>query len=436
MKSFLFLTTISAVILHFNAFVFDTSIENKCVNNASSESINEDKKCLDCHSGIIQKKQVHYPASESCEDCHLKNDEPHPSEGVKGFSLAEEGSKLCLMCHDNVNTKKNIHYPIEDGNCIDCHSPHSSDNSFLLNDAPTSNICFTCHDKEITENSKAHAPYSQGDCSACHDPHQSNFKVFLKKETTELCVSCHKGVQEEMKKENIHPPAEDCLNCHKAHVSKNKYLLDEKVTDNCYSCHEQLNTKKYVHLPVKEGECSVCHSPHGSSEEKFLISKEADLCLDCHQETIWKVYKKKEQALENLNIHSAIELGGCSSCHDPHESDNHSLLTKNFPKGLYSSAQTDNFTMCFECHDSDMLKEDAKNITGFRNGDQNLHYLHINGEKGRNCNSCHDMHSSTNEHLILNKVLFGKWEMQMKYKPAENGGSCAPGCHGETIYVR
>ncbi|HAF30638.1 MAG TPA: hypothetical protein DCG75_16475 [Bacteroidales bacterium] len=436
MKSFIFFTTISVVILHLNTNIDDASIDNKYVNNETSERIAGDKKCIDCHSDIIEKKVVHFPASESCEDCHLKNEEPHPGSGVKGFSLAEEGAQLCYMCHDNFNTQKKIHYPVEDGNCVQCHSPHSSDNLFLLIETPSSGTCFTCHDKEEVENKKVHNPYEQGDCAVCHDPHQSNFNAFLKKETFELCVSCHDNVQDEMKKENVHAPADDCLNCHQAHVSEEKYLLEQKIADNCYSCHDQVNAKKYAHLPVQEGECNVCHSPHGSPFEQFLLSKEADLCLSCHQETIWKTYKKKEQAQNNLSIHAAIEMGACSSCHNPHSSDYHSLLTKNFPVGLYSTAEKENFEVCFDCHDSNMLTEDVKESTSFRNGDQNLHYLHINGEKGRNCNTCHDMHSSTNEHLILNKVMFGKWEMQMKYKPSENGGSCAPGCHGETIYVR
>lgn len=345
MKSFLFYTTISAVILHLNTNIVDASIDLKFVHNETSEGITVDKKCTGCHSDIIEKKLVHFPASESCEDCHLKNEETHPVNGVKGFSLAEEGAQLCYMCHDNLNTQKQVHYPVADGNCVQCHSPHSSDNLFLLKEAPTSTMCFTCHDKEITENKKVHLPYGQGDCAACHDPHQSNFNVFLKKESNDLCVSCH-------------------------------------------------------------------------------------------QKTIWKTYKEKEQAQNSLYIHAAIEMGGCSSCHNPHSSDRYSLLTKNFPIGLYSAAEKENFALCFGCHDSDMLNEDAKNITSFRNGDQNLHFLHINGEKGRNCNSCHDMHSSTNEHLILNKLMFGNWEMQMKYKPDENGGSCAPGCHGETKYFR
>jgi hypothetical protein len=46
------------------------------------------------------------------------------------------------------------------------------------------------------------------------------------------------------------------------------------------------------------------------------------------------------------------------------------------------------------------------------------------------------MHASTNQHLILDKVAFGEWEMEMNYTPLETGGSCLPGCHAEKKYTR
>ena len=408
-------------------------IKASFVNNKLAEN-----DCKECHSDIYNKKFMHAPASESCENCHISNRESHPSDAGNDFSLAEKGSELCLMCHD-VNSKKNIHYPITEENCNICHSPHSSDYSKLLIKYPTSGLCYTCHDAEETENKVVHYPYSEGDCSSCHDAHQSDYPSFMKERTNKLCIDCHSDVGEEMKKEFVHYPADDnCLTCHKPHVSKEKDLLDEKEADVCYTCHEALNTKKHVHEPVKEGECKLCHTPHGSNYEKFLIAKQEDLCIQCHQKTIWKEFKNKEQVEKNLNIHGAIEMGGCYACHKAHSTDINSLLTAKYPSGLYAPAIKENFAMCFECHDGDLITNSTNNkhVTGFRNGNQNLHFLHINGEKGRNCNNCHDTHSSINDHLILKNVMFGNWEMPLKYKSTENGGSCTPGCHGETIYVR
>ena len=84
-----------------------------------------------------------------------------------------------------------------------------------------------------------------------------------------------------------------------------------------------------------------------------------------------------------------------------------------------------------------MLDIDApKSLTNFRNGEKNLHYLHINGIKGRSCILCHDVHASNNEHLIADKVPFESWWMNLNYKTLENGGSCQPGCHKEKKYTR
>ena len=74
--------------------------------------------------------------------------------------------------------------------------------------------------------------------------------------------------------------------------------------------------------------------------------------------------------------------------------------------------------------------------TNFRNGDRNLHQLHINGNKGRNCRMCHNLHGSSQKFLIEEKVGFGNWEMKMNFVPEEQGGSCLPGCHGRLTYKR
>ena len=38
------------------------------------------------------------------------------------------------------------HEPIDDGSCTACHSPHSSDNALLLEEADLNELCGTCHD--------------------------------------------------------------------------------------------------------------------------------------------------------------------------------------------------------------------------------------------------------------------------------------------------
>ena len=75
---------------------------------------------------------------------------------------------------------------------------------------------------------------------------------------------------------------------------------------------------------------------------------------------------------------------------------------------------------------------------GFRDGDLNLHWVHVNREKGRTCRACHEVHASSNPFHIRDSVPFGrdKWELPINYEINDTGGSCAPGCHSAQIYSR
>jgi predicted CXXCH cytochrome family protein len=135
--------------------------------------------------------------------------------------------------------------------------------------------------------------------------------------------------------------------------------------------------------------------------------------------------------------HSAISLGGCASCHQAHGSDFRELLVDRFPEEDYLPAVTENFELCFLCHDTGIMdQEETESATGFRDGKKNLHWLHINGTKGRNCRMCHNMHGSLQPYLVEDRVRFGEWVMEMNFVPEEQGGSCLPGCHGKLAYSR
>ena len=105
--------------------------------------------------------------------------------------------------------------------------------------------------------------------------------------------------------------------------------------------------------------------------------------------------------------------------------------------GSYAKGIEENFTLCFDCHDTDLLNVEKTTVgTEFRSGDRNLHFVHINKEKGRNCTTCHDIHAANNTKLIATTVKFGRWDMPLNYLENENGGTCATGCHKERSYAR
>lgn len=263
------------------------------------------------------------------------------------------------------------------------------------------------------------------------------------------CTDCHSDLLES---KILHGPAtESCATCHavdiKEHTENGARGLNlvKNVPELCYTCHidvkKDIDTQPNVHLALKnENSCTTCHSPHSSDDKKLLLSQQKKLCLGCHNKDInaagVKTVNIKLLLANSKIIHPPVE-NGCVVCHQPHASSNNYLLISAFPKGNYVPAVRDTFSLCWECHDSDLLelaKTDA--ATNFRDGDRNLHFVHMNGKKSRNCIICHNVHASANEHLIEDKVKFGDWELPIKFIPSENGGSCFPGCHAQKAYTR
>lgn len=244
------------------------------------------------------------------------------------------------------------------------------------------------------------------------------------------CTDCHSDkVETEMKHEAVE---NGCDICHEstgeAHPEDGKkgFTLVDRAPDLCYYCHEEAERPSFGHQPVLSGECLSCHDVHGSSNPALLKQPDPDMCLSCHPIIQGQVM-----------LHSAIDNGGCMICHQPHGAKNRALLSESYPEDEYMNATTENFGLCFLCHEADLMNaERTEWATNFRNMDRNLHQLHINGVKGRNCKLCHNLHVSKQKYLIEESILFGSWEMQMNFSYDENGGSCLPGCHGKKTYVR
>ncbi|WP_289053998.1 cytochrome c3 family protein [Carboxylicivirga marina] len=407
--------------------------------------LKQEKKnlCFECHDDIKQQNDlavIHYPFDDDCGNCH----QPHASEHAA--LLTENVPALCLNCHD-FNSKSHRHYPAAEGECLTCHSPHASAHSSLLLEPKASNLCLTCHDQEIPESDMVHYPVKEGQCSSCHDPHESDHPFFIKKEKKQLCFTCHEDIKIQSETAYQHYPFEDdCANCHGTHHAPNNKLLIEENKALCYTCHDEMYSRvendKHVHWPVinKEG-CVACHSPHASDQPYFLIKDNKEVCLNCHNRTIKTDHNKVENIARKLKksktVHAALEMDGCVTCHDPHTAQTGQFVKDVFPESEYTPAVADSFALCFSCHDAALIENKiTSEATEFREGQVNLHYLHINDNKGRSCAICHDVHASNNEHLIADDFVFGQQVMAMRYQHDADGGSCYPGCHAKKDYDR
>jgi len=411
-------------------------------NPNPSVSQSDEIACTNCHDKIVAGLVLHYPVSEGCTNCHNEPEANHPENPQRKVTLADKTPDLCYVCHDTKNTHKYIHSPIESGECLNCHAVHSSNTASLLTEATIAAQCNLCHETGTSiDKPNKHAPISDGDCTVCHDPHESDNAQLIKSTKPGLCFDCHSDIGEMVIFPTVHAPfADDCSNCHSPHESLNPALLTEKTIDLCYTCHEPYENMKSSHEPVKNGDCVTCHSPHASKESKLLLNNSQTLCLNCHSKTITTdsvtIKNIGKQLSSSALIHGAVELDGCTTCHDAHGSNNQMLLKNTFPADTYVHVEAGSFALCFDCHDGQMLKEGiVPLLTNFRDGSRNLHCVHIHGAKGRNCTLCHEMHASNNKHLIAKTVIFGNWEMPLNYVASISGGSCETGCHSKKSYV-
>ena len=189
--------------------------------------------------------------------------------------------------------------------------------------------------------------------------------------------------------------------------------------------------------------CLNCHDAHMSNIAKNLLMPPMDLCLNCHDKEMEKFDGKimadmKNLLTENTDHHGPIKQKDCSGCHNPHGSENFSILRGAYPSEFYIPFRQQTYSLCFSCHEKTMVQNPRTNtLTDFRNGDTNLHYKHVNKpDKGRTCRACHETHASNYPKHIRDSVPFGNWNLPLNYEKTETGGSCMPGCHQLKEYDR
>ena len=265
--------------------------------------------CFNCHEEeIFTQKARHEPVAEGdCIACHR----PHSSPNESLLIASKDAGELCFECHEDRKeefTMENVHPPAEE-DCCNCHDPHSSKNEYQLVEAG-GKLCANCHEElnpEIFTAIKTakvqHPPVEQGKCPQCHRPHSSNFSSLLQKPMEKLCFSCHTDLGDIVNEsKNRHGPVKtgDCTACHNVHGSEFAKLLARyypmdfyseygaKYYDLCFGCHNKdiAKTKTtttltnfrdgnynlhYFHVNRKKGRtCTACHDPHASNQAKHI----------------------------------------------------------------------------------------------------------------------------------------------------------------------
>jgi predicted CXXCH cytochrome family protein len=362
--------------------------------------------------------------------------------------------KACVDCHKRVAVSSKVNCLLsKEDLCESCHQVPAKGGQTRLVDAAEP-LCFKCHKKDQFKGSSVHGPFAAGACLTCHDPHGGNIPGMLRITGPQMCLECHKDMSARFSTTRFRHKAAltGCTDCHSPHMSNQQYLLTSAVPDLCQKCHEKtvrdLQTAAVKHSPTTEAPaCMNCHDPHAAQESGLLLADGLDICLKCHDKTV----KDKRQAdnkqefagmkqllASNPYPHGPIQNRDCSGCHNPHGSNYYRQLTNQYPQGFYAPFFISNYDLCFRCHDAALAtQERTTSVTEFRDGDRNLHFVHVNKTShGRTCRSCHEVHASANPKQIAATVPFGKWELPVKFEQTENGGSCTPGCHALQKYSR
>jgi len=397
-----------------------------------------------CHVEFSKINAWHEPAEDDCGTCHELIDEKEHR-----FEFVDRLDVMCADCHDDKTSDAVVHGPVASGECTECHNPHGADTKAFLKFPSQDQLCYSCHDVQYKEKRYLHGPIGPGRCTTCHQPHSAAFRFLLPGPPQELCVDCHTDRQFGGEGMNLHTEVEDngCSGCHDTHASDFPFQLLEEPSELCAACHDDVvgNAKKanFPHKPIGEGaRCQNCHNPHGSPFEFNLDKDPLALCLGCHDKPILasngEDFNIAKTLKRNPNHHGPLQDGNCSGCHNPHGSPYYMLLINDFPKTFYIPFAEEAYALCFDCHDKELVRQkNTKVDTGFRDGDQNLHYLHVHMEKkGRTCRSCHRIHASNQIRHIREEVPFGKWSLPIGFSPQPDGGSCAPGCHKPKVYRR
>jgi predicted CXXCH cytochrome family protein len=400
----------------------------------------------ECHQDILNRPFMHGPTQRDCQACHVQGS---PTE--HRFFLITPKDELCQKCHA-LPARATVHHPVQAGACMDCHDPHGSAHKGVLIADPNRDLCGRCHGRELTTGKYVHGPVVLGACVVCHEPHTSAEPSLLRVSERDTCLMCHAEVTADRGPDwHTHGALDQgCVGCHDPHASDHRFQLHATAPDLCLKCHEQvvmqgLEAAPVVHGAVmQEGGCVICHEPHGSTLPNLRKQSETEMCLACHDQPM---QSSGGQPLANMATvlatnhqhHGPVREGLCTACHQPHAGERFRLLVEEYPPEFYAPFRIETFSLCFRCHIPELVLEPkGSGLTNFRDGDTNLHWLHVNQEKGRTCRACHEVHASSRPAHMRDAVPFGSagWLLEINFAQSGRGGSCTPGCHTTRTYDR
>jgi DmsE family decaheme c-type cytochrome len=106
----------------------------------------------------------------------------------------------CAGCHNDVwaSFQRPYKHRLPEGamSCVDCHNPHGSALSKMLQTTRSSEpSCARCHGDKAGPFPFEHAPVRLEGCGACHQPHgSSNPRMLTRPLVSQVCMQCHSNL--------------------------------------------------------------------------------------------------------------------------------------------------------------------------------------------------------------------------------------------------
>ena len=143
----------------------------------------------------------------------------------------------------------------------------------------------------------------------CRDYHEQKL-------AEELQASKKKQASETRSNYSTHPPYAEkrCEDCHDK--TKESGLVRPRQ-QLCFLCHPDINKGAFVHGPAATGSCLECHEPHSSQNRSLLKADKGMICGTCHRE---------KRLAESMHAKVAAKEMFCTDCHDPHAGNSHNFL--------------------------------------------------------------------------------------------------------------
>lgn len=399
----------------------------------------------ECHAVLQWQAVVHAPVgNNACGACHRVVDlEKHT------FALLREDAGLCTYCHDlKLDAIPVVHEPLARGQCLGCHTPHGGETRAMTRESTVTALCDRCHESVTHGRTFAHTPVADGRCIDCHPPHAARFNGLVDVKGADLCLSCHEEIERGLGSFSVRHDAMDegCLRCHDAHSSNTPSTLVDVPAALCMDCHESVRQAVtravYGHsVTLEDRACMTCHSPHGANLDHLMNDTPLRVCMTCHDRPIdagGRTIAAIDQIVQPDTFkHGPIRDEECGGCHEPHGSNRPMLLSGAYGRGFYEVFACDKYELCFSCHEPSLVEAQwTQTATAFRNGQQNLHFIHVANWNAHSCAVCHESHAGPRQRHLRRFIPFGRWEVPLDYEKTDTGGQCGPGCHRTLAYDR